>query len=584
MKPLYRVASFLLLAVLAAAAVLYLPVNSTFILIPFVLVSVFLMLPRDMLKNVKIAIWIFFIVVSLILLAPNLNPTGMSVISVAKNSSITNIAANEIIYEINDMPVTEELLQNDYFGTVKFLTNKGEKFVNANGSLGIEADAVASSNLKFGLDLKGGVHAVIEPNITGNDTETISQIISTLQTRINVYGLRESVFRPIYHEGKGFVEISIAGGSKEELRNLLENQGKFESKIDVILRTVGGSGTLKLDKPYSVMINNGSVVIGNISARPGESFEISGISFLLNSVESGSINLTSTVFNGADIRTVFFDPQRSRIESQNPGYQWSFAIQLSQDGAQRFAWITSNLDIIPGKAQLSSPIVLFLDNNLVDSLSISSQLKGKTETEILITGYANTKDDAIKERARMQSILKSGALPTSVTVVQLESISPTLGIGFLKNAMMAGLAAIVGVICVVSIRYRRPKIVLPMLIISLSEVLIILGVASWINWTIDLPSIAGIIATIGTGVDSQIIIIDQALRGEEKTLTLREKLKRAFFVVFGSGGTVIAAMIPITIILYAFRGFAITTIIGVLIGILIARPAFGAIVQRIVKE
>ena len=123
-----------------------------------------------------------------------------------------------------------------------------------------------------------------------------------------------------------------------------------------------------------------------------------------------------------------------------------------------------------------------------------------------------------------------------------------------------------------------------MIIISASEVLIILGIAAMINWTIDLPAIAGIIATIGTGIDSQIIIIDQALRGEEKTATLKEKLGRAFFVVFGSGGTVIAAMIPIALIVYAFRGFAITTIIGVLVGIMIVRPAYGVIVQKIVKE
>ncbi len=583
MKFVYNLGLFGLLAILAAAAVLYAPVNSTLIIIPFVLVSVFLLLPRDMLKDVKIVIWIFFIVVSLVLLAPNLNPSGTTVVSVSKNSTLTKITAGDTLFKINDMAVTEELLQENYYGPVKFETSKGQFYDYVNGSLGIEVSAVSSSNLKFGLDIKGGVRAVIEPNTT--DNSTIDQIISTLQTRINVYGLRESVFRPIYHEGKGFVEISIAGGSREELRNLLENQGKFESKIDIYLRTIGGSGTLKLDKNYPLSVTNGSVIIGNISAKPGESFELSGISFLLNNIESNRVNLTSTVFDGSDITTVFFTPDKSRIQVVGSNsYEWSFGIQLSQDGAQRFAWVTSNLDIVPGKAQLNSPIVLYLDENLVDTLSIASDLKGKISTEISIQGGANSKDEAIKERARMQSILKSGALPTAVTIVQLESISPTLGVGFLKNAMMAGLAAILGVIVVVSIRYRKPKIVLPMLIISLSEVLIILGVASWINWTIDLPSIAGIIATIGTGVDSQIIIIDQALRGEEKTLTLREKLKRAFFVVFGSGGTVIAAMIPITIVLYAFRGFAITTIIGVLIGILVARPAFGVIVQRIIKD
>jgi preprotein translocase subunit SecD len=89
---------------------------------------------------------------------------------------------------------------------------------------------------------------------------------------------------------------------------------------------------------------------------------------------------------------------------------------------------------------------------------------------------------------------------------------------------------------------------------------------------------------VGTGVDSQIIIIDQAVR-REKLETMREKLRDAFFIIFGAAGTVIAAMLPLMVIGFgALRGFAITTMIGVLVGILITRPAFGAIVEKIVKD
>jgi preprotein translocase subunit SecD len=168
--------------------------------------------------------------------------------------------------------------------------------------------------------------------------------------------------------------------------------------------------------------------------------------------------------------------------------------------------------------------------------------------------------------------------------VQLDTISPNLGTGFLKNAALAGLGAIIGVIIVVSIRYRKPKYVWPMSLISISEVLMILGVAVLINWTIDLPAIAGIIASVGTGIDSQIIILDQTIRGERLDMSFKEKLKRAFFVVFGSAGTVIAAMLPLMTLGFGMlRGFAITTIIGVLIGVLIARPAYGVIVEKMHK-
>ena len=581
MKQLHRLIIFgLLLAGVIFA--IGLPINSTYIILPFVILSFIVLLPRDMLKNFRIMIWIFFIVVSIILLGLNLNPSGYSVISVSKNSTLSNIAVGEVIYKINELPATDDSFQQQYYGTIKFETNRGSKFDNANGTLGIEVNQVSASNLKFGLDLNGGVRAVIDANTT--DKNILDQTITTLQTRINVYGLRETAFRPIYYEGRGYVEISMAGGSKEELRNLLGNQGRFDAKINFLSRTIGGAGTLRFDKTYTFTVSNGTMLIDNRQIKTSDIFEISGVNLTLNSIQSDSVNVTANVFNGNDIRIVYFDPQRSRIEAKQNGYQWSFVIQISQEGAKRFAIVTSNMDVIPGSGSLNGPIVFYLDDRLVDALSISSSLKGKVETEISITGGGGSRDIAIKERARLQSILKSGALPTAVSIVQLESISPTLGLGFLKNALLAGAAALIGVVIVVGLRYRRAKVVVPMIIISASEVLIILGIAAIINWTIDLPAIAGIIATIGTGIDSQIIIIDQALRGEDKTMTMKEKLSHAFFVVFGGGGTVIAAMIPIALIVYAFRGFAITTIIGVLVGILVVRPAFGVIVQKIVKE
>ena len=575
-----KIVLFIAMLALTVAGALFLP--STPVILLGVIILFLIIVPRAMLKNIRMLIWFVFILLSVVLISFNYNASGFSVVSIDKNSTITSLAVGEILYKINDVPVTADSIASEYFGTIKLETNHGQKFVRANGVLGIEVDEVPSSSLRFGLDLKGGVRAVLEVNST--DNATLDQIISTLHTRINIYGLREAVFRPVYYEGKGFVEISIAGGSKEELRNLLENQGNFEAKITIAPRVSSGSGTIRLERNHNFSVSNGSVIMDGKTVREKEAFVLDGIPFVLDTV-SDKINMTATVFNSDDVKTVFFDPQRSRIELEQDSYRWSFSIQLGQEGAQKFAWITNNLELVPGTGYLSSPIVLYLDSNLVDSLSISSTLKGRVETEIQISGSSDTRDAAIKERSQLQSILRSGALPTSVEIVQLDAISPTLGTSFLMNAALAGFVALIGVIIVVGVRYRRPKIVLPMIIISSSEILIILGIASMIGWTIDLPAIAGIIATLGSGINSQIMIIDQALRKEVETATLKEKLKNAFFVIFGAGGTVIAAMVPLMIIGFGLlRGFAITTIIGVLVGILIVRPAFGEIVKKIIKE
>jgi preprotein translocase subunit SecD len=539
----------------------------------------------SILKNPRVLIWIFFIVISIILIAPNPSPSGVMITYKDRNSSLT-LSVNDVIYKINDQVATKDIVNYNYSGVVKFDTSKGQKLIKVNGTLGIAVDDVQSTNLKFGLDLKGGVHAVIEPNTSTN--ETLQQIISTLQTRINVYGLREAVFRSTTYENKGFVEISIAGGNENELRDLLERQGMFEGKIKFALRPKNSQITLKLDRDYALNVKADSLEIGGKDYKVNDAFTLAGITFTADQIGE-YVNLTANVFSGTDIRTVYFDPQHSRIEMVGAeNYKWMFGIQISPDSAQKFAWITGNMNVIPGvgtENYLDGKIILYLDGKPIDELNIVSSLKGKVETEISITGGSKTRDEASKERSRLQSILRSGALPTSITIAQLDTISPNLGVGFLKNAAIAGLVAILGVLVVVSIRYRKPKLVIPMAAISFSEVLIILGIAVIINWTIDLPAIAGIIASVGTGIDSQIVILDQALRGETRITTFKEKLKRAFFIIFGSAGTVIAAMLPLMALGFGMlRGFAITTVIGVLVGVFIARPAYSVIVERLQRH
>lgn len=539
----------------------------------------------SLIKNYKILLWLAFIVLSIIIIAPNPNPTGYKILSVGSDSPVKTLSIGDTIYKINDIPASSSDFLNTYTNVVKIDSSRGQKFITANGSLGLEVEKVSFSSLKFGLDLKGGVRAVIEPD--KNDKVTLDEIISTLQTRINIYGLRESVFRPVIYNDQGFVEISIAGGTKEELRSLLESQGKFDAKIPVLLKLNDNKATLKLDKDYAVRVENSSIFInGN---KVDNNFTLAGINFEVNSVKTNQLNVTSTVLTGNDIKTVFFDPQRSSVQNTGNGYQWFFAIQVSQEGAQKFYQVVQNIPeggFSGQETYLQSQISFYLDNKLIDSLNIASSLKKNLATEITISGGASSLDEAVKIKSELQSILRSGSLPTSIHIVSLDTISPTLGEGFLKNALLAGLFALLFVAIIISLRYRHIKIIGPMLAVSFSEIIIILGAYSLIGFTLDLPAIAGIIATVGTGIDSQIIIIDQALRKEQQQIeTLKEKIKKAFFVVFGSAGTVIAAMIPLLILGFGLlRGFAITTIIGVLVGVLIARPAFSIIIERLLRK
>ena len=172
----------------------------------------------------------------------------------------------------------------------------------------------------------------------------------------------------------------------------------------------------------------------------------------------------------------------------------------------------------------------------------------------------------------------------------MQFISPKLGEDFKTQAFYAGIGALIAVLLLVYFHYRNWKIAIPIASTSLFEVTIILGIAALIRWNLDLPSIAGIIAAIGTGVDQQIVITDELIGGERNLRITRRasslrRIGRAFFIIFASAATTIAAMSFLLVYFVGtLKGFAVTTILGVLIGIFVTRPAYAEIAKYLIGE
>jgi preprotein translocase subunit SecD len=129
-------------------------------------------------------------------------------------------------------------------------------------------------------------------------------------------------------------------------------------------------------------------------------------------------------------------------------------------------------------------------------------------------------------------------------IVKLDTISPLLGEQFITTILLAGLGAVLVVAFIVLLRYRNIKISGAIFLTMASEIILTFGIASLIKWNLDLPSIAGIIATIGTGVDDQIVILDESQNS--KTYSVKERIKRALFIIFGSYFTVLFSLLPYT--------------------------------------
>jgi len=84
---------------------------------------------------------------------------------------------------------------------------------------------------------------------------------------------------------------------------------------------------------------------------------------------------------------------------------------------------------------------------------------------------------------------------------------------------------------------------------------------------------------------SNIVIVDEILRGAARQISGKERIKNAFFIIFAAYATVVAAMIPLfNAGAGLVRGFAITTIVGVSIGVFITRPAFSSFIEKLLSE
>ncbi len=501
-------------------------------------------------------VMILLIVLILMIIAINPNPfaTGIEVQTVKGEIAEQGLRIGDNIESINGKQIdnVEEfnlLIDSEYREDKTFVikTNKREIAYIATEKPTVTVKEARSNNLDVGLDLSGGTRVLLEPDtdeVVSN--KQIEDLIDVLNNRLNTYGLSDLQIRAAEdRDGKQLVLVEIAGASRQEVRELIEQQGQFEAKIGERVVFVGS----EKDIPF-VCKDDGTC---------------SGI--------------------------------RS-CDQNGDGYscRFEFQISLSAEAAKRHAEITMDIpinvsDIGTGGAYLAEPLDLYLDGELVDSLRISENLKGQEATAITISGPGGgateevAYDDALKQMNRLQTIMITGSLPFSLNIVKIDSISPILGSNFIYNAFLVGLLAILGVVIVIFIRYRKFKIVLPFVVNIISEIIIVLGIAALINWRLDLVSIAGIIAAVGTGVDDQIVITDEVLKGEGVIYNWKERTKRAFFIIFAAYAATVAAMIPLwSAGAGLMRGFAVTTIIGVTVGVFITRPAFASMVEKLFRE
>jgi preprotein translocase subunit SecD len=302
--------------------------------------------------------------------------------------------------------------------------------------------------------------------------------------------------------------------------------------------------------------------------------------------ENGT-QVNTTVLNGEDLVEV--DPPERHPRTGQP----QVPIQLEQSAAEEFSSDMVEFGFTgPGGNVCRFPnggycLLTMLDGEEVYNASVRSDLANDFETGAFVNDptFVITAN-SMEEAQTLQVNLQAGALPAELVFQDSYYVSPSFADRYKPLSLVTGIAAAIAVAVMVFLRYGEAKVAVPMVLTALSEVVILLGFAAVSGLALDLSHLAGFIAVIGTGVDDLVIIADEVMTEEvSSSRVFQSRFRKALWVIGAAAATTIIAMSPLAVLsLGDLRGFALVTILGVLVGVIVTRPAYGDVLRRLLTD
>ncbi|GAB6860447.1 preprotein translocase subunit SecD [Haloplanus litoreus] len=413
------------------------------------------------------------------------------------------------------------------------------------GTVEVTVDGVTPEQLGRALDAAGYTHESTRDGVT---EATRTQTVDILSDKINEAGLSGGTVQQITTPtGENFILVEVPDENRQRVVELVNQRGNV--RVDAYYPADDGAY-----EQMTVLERDDFQSIGN--ARQGGEGELPNVPVVVR-------------------------------ESVAPQYQQQMVqTGLAQPGGTRCSYSSTPNNTDPC-------LLLIVDGQVVNSFGMSPGLASNMRSGdwaqdprfILQTqNFSGAQDVAIN--------LRAGALPAALDLGPdgegtSSYIAPSQGQQFRTDSLLTGLIAVFAVAGVVFLRYGEVEVAVPMIVTALSEVVILLGFAAGIGYPLDLSVIAGFIAVIGTGVDDLIIIADEVMaQGDVNSRRVfQSRFRKAFWVIGAAAATTIIAMSPLAVLsLGDLQGFAIFTILGVIVGVLLTRPAYGDILRALLTR
>ncbi|MDP2717396.1 MAG: hypothetical protein Q8P02_01495 [Candidatus Micrarchaeota archaeon] len=485
-------------------------------------------------------------------------------------------------------------------------------------------------DLHLGIEFIGGVRIPVTLD-RALDSEQMGVMVDTLKQRLNKFGLTQVVVRPL-GDKEIIVELPKAQADViARVENILREQGRFEAIIagkqalngsEVIPTGIGGAGGEQVNRDGTWQLTFSVTAEGNLRfARVAAGNLGENVYMFLDRPENAALLVPQDMFEtgpdildalakeGDDIGLFYIeDFNASGARLLNGAYT---QVLLPENVSQSHPDVVAAL-VAAGfeNNRTAEKRIVFTDENAIrprtfgfgitstinrwDAIGLKSAPTLQVEPakfarieQYSITGSADgitpqeLHDNAALEVRELKSVLSGGRLPVGATVGSYYNIAPSLGNQFLTYSLYGIALAVVLVSLVVTLRYRRLELILPIILTNVVEIVVLMALVGSIG-TLDLAAMAGVIALIGTGVDNQIVITDELLKKRGEQVSAKRKLKDAFFIVFTTAGVALASMLPLLMSgIVEVMGFAIATILGVILGVLVSRPAYSVIVEEL---
>ena len=415
----------------------------------------------------------------------------------------------------------------------------------------LEFKELTTRSLQLGLDLQGGMYVLIEPDfeelaaelgpLTDADRQdALARALEILNNRIDQFGLTEP---SISQQGDDYIVVELPGApDPERIRNFIVGKGRLGFHL------VDAEGQTAFDgyqraNPGNFLAADGSlrdpdVLPAGTALHGVYEKDTYGVDQLLGyAVIKEEVGLSGEYINDSRVDR---DPITGRPE---------VLFFLSPEGGEIFFKLTQE--------NVGQVLAVVLDDRVKARAEITQPIRN----QVRVTGFTQG------EAEDLALVLRTGSLPVPLEIVSQQQIGAGLGEDSIRASLRAVSMGALLVFVFMVVYYRGAGLIAD-LVLALN-LFFVVSILSVLGFTLTLPSIAGVILTVGMAVDANVIIferIKEELRaGKSPAAAVRAGFAKAFRAVLDANiTTFIAAVVLSQIGSGPIQGFAVTLSVGIL--------------------